>query len=153
MKQRTVMSRAPRLLPLAGGLLVLLGAGRVAADGHIYPAAPAAYTNECGGCHVAYPAALLPATAWNVVMRDLGRHFGADASVAAPVAAEIEQHLERHAGRGRWSGASGELPRITATRWFRREHGESLPTSIWTHPGVRSAANCEACHRQAARGE
>ena len=39
------------------------------------------YKKECGSCHFAYPAGLLPSNAWNKMMENLSNHFGDDASV------------------------------------------------------------------------
>ena len=39
------------------------------------------YKKECGSCHFAYPAGLLPSGSWNKMMSNLGDHFGDDASV------------------------------------------------------------------------
>ena len=38
---------------------------------------------ECGGCHAAFPPALLTAPAWRQVMGALDRHYGTDASLDA----------------------------------------------------------------------
>jgi cytochrome c2 len=40
--------------------------------------------------------------------------------------------------------------RITTTAWFRHEHDE-VPARAW-RTGVKSAAQCQACHTGAAEG-
>lgn len=100
---------------------------------------------ECGECHMAFQPALLPAESWRKIMADLADHFGEDASLDATLAAEIEAYLVGNAGRG-----EGTKLRITEQRWFRHEH--DFPDRVWQRPEVRSRANCEACHRDAARG-
>ena len=105
---------------------------------------------ECASCHIAYPAKRLPAGAWRRLMSGLDRHFGTDASVDAPAAAAITAYLEQHAGRDR-RGDTQTL-RITETAWFVREHDE-VPPALWKSPGVKSAANCAACHTQAESGD
>lgn len=112
---------------------------------------PAAYRQECGDCHVAYPPELLPAEDWRKLQSQLSRHFGSDATVDRKIQAEIGAFLERQAGSVSRLGATGEPPRITQSRWFLREHGR-LDKTIWRSPAVRSPANCEACHPQAAQG-
>ncbi len=106
---------------------------------------------ECGSCHVAYPPALLPAAEWRQLMTSLDRHFGADASVDTKVATEIDAFLAASAGRG--EGRAGDAqPRITTTRWFRHEHDE-ISAASFRSAGVKSAANCMACHPGAATGD
>lgn len=107
------------------------------------------WLNECGGCHVAYPPALLTAPAWRTVMAGLDRHFGSDASLDETTRADLTRFLETHAARSpRLAARDG---RITGTAWFRHEHDE-LPARMRT-AGVKSMAQCEACHAGAARGD
>ncbi|MEQ1511931.1 MAG: diheme cytochrome c [Lysobacteraceae bacterium] len=111
---------------------------------------PAVYVEECGGCHVPYPASGLPAASWDALMSGLNRHFGSDASLAPQDAGTIRRWLRTNAGR---SAANRTEPlRITRTAWFLREHDE-IPVATWRSPAVRSAANCAACHRGAERGD
>lgn len=111
----------------------------------------AKWKTECGSCHVAYPAQLLPATSWRQMMKDLDRHFGTDASVDAAAAAEITAFLEKHAGSKR--GIAGETTlRISETSWFQREH-RKVDAATWKNAKVKSAANCAACHTAAEAGD
>jgi len=41
--------------------------------------------------------------------------------------------------------------RISKSTWFVKEHDE-LRTEVWKRPSVKSAANCMACHKDAASG-
>jgi len=136
-------------LVLAGGLL----AGEAFAERTRPVADNATYRTECGACHVAYPPALLPATAWRAQMASLPRHYGVDASVDAPAVKEIGAFLDANAGRDRGVLApANEPPRITTTDWFLREHRKAA-NAIRTSATVKSAANCGACHPGADRGQ
>lgn len=106
---------------------------------------------ECSGCHVPYPATLLPAQAWRQIMGTLDRHFGTDASVDAKAMGEIAAFLEANAGRDR-SGATQTEPRITTSSRFLRKHHEVAPATFRS-TAVGSASNCAACHPGAARGD
>lgn len=130
-------------------LTVLLMAAPVAqAKGHRYPVNNTTYRAECGSCHVAYPPALLGADAWRAIMLGLDRHFGTDASLAEPARAEIGGFLAAQAAaRGRAAST-----RISETRWFRKEHAD-IAAATWKAPAVGSPANCDACHRNADRGD
>ena len=139
--------------PLAAAVLaaaLLFAPGGFASGRAATPAANPAWQAECGSCHVAYPPRLLPAASWRVLMDGLERHFGTDASVDPATAAAIRAFLEANAGRPRAADDAATV-RITQTRWFVREHRE-VPARAWRNPGVRSAANCAACHRSAEAG-
>ena len=123
-------------------MLIALGVLPAAADEVRLPASPV-YRSECGSCHVPYPPQLLPAGSWRALMARLDRHFGGDASLDAKTAAEIGRYLDRHAGR-RSAPATAE-PRITDTRWFRKEHRDEIPAG-------KNPADCGACHAGAESG-
>lgn len=134
---------------------VALLAGAAAAAAAPAPPAPVPaqrlWREECGSCHVAYPAAALPAPKWRAIMRSLERHFGVDASLQPADVRRIGAWLEANAGAGRARDAGAGSLRITETRWFRSEHDE-IPASVWRGPAVSSAANCGACHPRATEG-
>lgn len=114
------------------------------------------YLRECGACHVAYPAALLPARSWRAVLDGLPTHFGDDASLPPEAFAAVRDWLVPRAADTGGSVAAarrvaGLAPdaaplRITELRWFRGEHDE-IPTAWVTgNPEVRSFSACAACH-------
>lgn len=142
------MSRAA-LMSLA---LLAAAAPQAQADEHAARTPPpAVYVEECGACHVPYPARGLAAADWARLMGQLDRHFGSDASLAPAQAAPIAAWLQAHAGRGSAQTDTAEPPRLTRAAWFLREHDE-LPRGIWSAAEVKSAANCGACHRGATEG-
>lgn len=112
---------------------------------------PATYRAECGACHLAYPPALLSAEDWRRIVAGLGQHFGSDAMIAAPQRLEITAFLERYSGDPGKIGSASNQPRISQTARFIRKHHE-VPAKFWRDPRVKSAANCEACHRGASDG-
>lgn len=112
---------------------------------------PASFKAECGSCHMAYQPGLLSAGDWQRIMAGLDEHFGTDATVDAPARQEIGRFLESHAGNAGKLGKAGEPPRISQTARFIRKHRE-VPAKYWKDPRVKSAANCEACHKGAAAG-
>jgi mono/diheme cytochrome c family protein len=110
---------------------------------------PAVYVEECGSCHVPYPARGLPASSWRALMAGLDRHFGNDASLAPAQADTIRGWLI--AGAGTQPVDRAASLRLTRAPWFVREHRE-VPAPLWRSTAVKSAANCAACHRGAERG-
>jgi hypothetical protein len=115
------------------------------------PDTPASYKSECGSCHLAYPPALLAKKDWARTLSSLDHHFGSDATLEPKAQLEIGRFLERSAGDASKLGSAGEPPRISQTARFIRKHDE-IPARYWRDPRVKSAANCEACHRGAADG-
>ena len=109
------------------------------------------WQRECGDCHIAFPARLLPAASWRALMQGLDRHFGVDATLDAPAAAAIARYLEQNAGPDRSVATRTPPLRITELAWFQREHRE-VPASLWKDPAVGRASNCAACHQDAASG-
>lgn len=147
-----------RTFPLAAaaaGLAALsIAAAAMASDRQVRSTSPepAAWRAECGSCHVAYPPRLLPASSWRRIMQGLDRHFGVDATLDAGSAAAIATFLAENAARVGGKRAQDETLRITETRWFRHEHAEVSPQEF-ARASVRGPANCDACHRDAGRGQ
>ena len=149
---------------------VLLSASYAAhADKLRLPAdAPPAFQAECASCHLAFPPQLMAAENWKRVMASLDRHYGDNASLEEKTRRAIEDFLVRNAGKPSkvgaggtasagsaasmgTAGASGELPRLTTSPWFKRKHHQ-VPRADWSHAKVKSPANCAACHTRAEQG-
>jgi hypothetical protein len=113
---------------------------------------------ECGACHVAYPAGLLPERSWRAIMDGLDRHFGENAGLDPATRKTITDYLVANAAdrerarTARRTAPSDATPlRITELDWFQREHDEVRP-EVWKRKEVGSRANCGACHRGAENG-
>ena len=113
--------------------------------------APASYEAECASCHMAYPPALLSEQSWKNVMSGLSKHFGTDASVDAKTQTEITGWLVKNAATRQKYSETAPENRITKTSWFIRKHDEVRP-DVWKRAGIKSPANCSACHIDAANG-
>lgn len=150
------MSHAIRLVPRALLPLLLAGAVPLAAQadgGRRMPAqVPPAYAAECGGCHLAFPPGALPARSWLRMMSGLDDHYGTDASLDPATVQQLSGWLAANAGT--WKRVREQPPqdRITRSAWFERKHRRIEP-SAWKLPGIKSAANCAACHGRAEQGE
>lgn len=142
MKFSAIIFILAMLLPLGGPLQA---SGKASA-----PLDPA-YLQECGSCHVAYPARMLPASSWQALLNGLDRHFGSDASLTEETRREIGRYLQENASQREISSAGKPILRITETSWFRHEHGE-IPAPMWKTAAVKSPANCPACHLAAEKG-
>ena len=113
--------------------------------------APKSYEAECASWHMAYPPGLLGQKNWQNIMLGLDKHFGTDASLDAKTASEITQWLLKNAATKQKYSALAPENRITKTSWFIRKHDE-VRSDVWKRAGVKSPANCAACHADAAKG-
>lgn len=120
------------------------------------------YAEECGSCHMAFPAGLLPAPSWQKIMAGLEDHFGDNAELPADIHQQITAYLlENSADHSDYrrsrnitnSIPDGEIPvRITDTAYFRHEHDEIPDRMVKQNDKVRSFSNCNACHEKAEQG-
>ena len=117
------------------------------------------YVEECGSCHMAYPAGLLPPQSWIKVMNGLEDHFGENAELDAPTAQALTQYLVQASApregqyRRMFRNLDREAPlRITELPYFRHEHNEIPSRFIRGNDKVGSLSQCNSCHRGAERG-
>jgi cytochrome c553 len=146
------MKFAQRLLAacLLSGIAAAPGA--YADGGRMMPRdVPAAYVEECGACHLAYPPGLLPARSWQRIMSGLDQHYGTDATLDEAAFRQLDAWLQAHAGTYKRVSSEPAQDRITRSPWFERKH-RGIDASVWKLPAVKSAANCAACHDGAAQG-
>jgi hypothetical protein len=173
-----------RLIGALGALLLALGATGVALSDHdddgdehhgreeehegwgegrdVDPVTDPTYRAECGACHMAYPAGLLPADGWRKVMGDLANHYGDDATLDTATAEQIRGYLVANSADGNDRIRSRAFavapnpgngpPRITETLYFQRKHDEVPLRLVRDNPGVQSFSRCETCHRGADQG-
>lgn len=148
------------------GFTVWLAAGAMlAATGttHAQPeAAAATYQKECGACHLAYPADLLPSRSWQKLLATLSDHFGENAELATEDAQKLRDYLDANAadrgdnrrGQRMLQGiAAQQTPlRISRLPYFMRKHDEVPERMSLGNPEVRSMSRCEACHTHAREG-
>ncbi len=102
---------------------------------------------ECGACHLAYPAGFLPAVSWKKIIGNLPDHFGDDASLDEETTKHVLNYYLKHSRHGKFRNPA---MRITELRWFVREHRHEVSRRARKRAGTMS--NCQACHRGAARG-
>lgn len=119
------------------------------------------YKAECASCHMLYPAGLLPARSWKIMMAGLKDHFGDNASLDKKTANEIEslliENAADHSNLRRSKKIAKSIPsdqsplRFTETSYFKRQHHE-VGRKVWSRKSVGSASNCVACHSRAESG-
>ncbi|WP_018609718.1 diheme cytochrome c [Uliginosibacterium gangwonense] len=137
--------------PLALGLFMLCAVPAQADEGRRTPPNPQ-YQQECGSCHVAFPARLLDEGAWRKTMGSLDKHFGTDASLDAATREAITKYLVANSARRERPTPQGQpTQRITETAWFKREHSE-VGSAVWQRASIKMPSNCAACHTQAEQG-
>lgn len=118
---------------------------------------PVLYKEECGSCHMAYPAYLLPSQSWQLMLSQLDDHFGENAELDDDTRLKIETYLiksSRPAGYRRISVATqGDWPlSISGLRGFKSEHDEIPPRLIEQNDKISSLSQCDSCHQDAEQG-
>ncbi|OGT18937.1 MAG: hypothetical protein A2V90_03015 [Gammaproteobacteria bacterium RBG_16_57_12] len=163
--RRTTMSK--HIIPIT--LFAMAVAGQAYADKDEYreshgasmPVKNELYQKECGDCHIAYPAELLPARSWEHLMNKLDKHFGENAELSEDNRQALSRYLTENAG-DRSRGSPGKLlksldrsqtpERITELPYFKKEHREIPARFYEQNPKMKSLSNCEVCHTRAAQG-
>ena len=137
------------------GAALFLSGTILAAAAHSEERAPAAL-QQCGDCHMVFPAAMLPERSWAAIVAGLANHFGENADLSAKDKAAILAYLSAHAADSPNATARerhflSELPsdttpmRITQTRWWNQMHAD-YNFQASKHPKLKSPADCQACH-------
>lgn len=114
--------------------------------------------NQCGACHMIFPAQMLPQRSWIKILSELDHHFGESASLPDRDAAAIRDYLISHAADAPNATArerhynSGLLPdstpiRITDTPWWNQMHADFDISGV-SRSTIKSMANCLGCHTQ-----
>lgn len=120
------------------------------------------YKEECGSCHMAYPAGLLPERSWKKMMSDLENHFGDNAELDKETQQRIQTFLVKNsADRSDYRRSSkfsrsikqSVTPlRISDIPYFKHEHDEIPQRLVTGNPEVNSFSQCNACHTKAEQG-
>ena len=120
------------------------------------------YNDECGSCHMAYPAGLLPARSWDKLMSGLEDHFGDNAELTAETHKVISDYLRDHSADHQPSRLSRKFSRgidknstperITDLAYFKHQHDEIPPRLVTGNTKVNSFSQCNSCHKGASKG-
>jgi len=143
-------------------LAVILAAVSADGDERVAPVSDPVVKKECGGCHMVFPPQFLPKRSWQRIVDTLSDHFGENASLGQTQRKAVLDYLVANAADGPNAGREGRkfaasIPpahtplRITETGRWVKEHRKVGPDK-WTSPGVKSKANCVACHKGAEQG-
>jgi hypothetical protein len=111
---------------------------------------------QCGECHMIFPAKMLPARSWTALLSDLDHHFGESATMPENTRKEILEYLAANAAdspnvtprdRHYISEIGTDAPplRITKTRWWNQMHADFDFEGV-KRTKVKSASNCLGCH-------
>lgn len=113
------------------------------------------WRQECGDCHYAYPAQLLPARSWNQMLKEQHQHFDEDLDLDDETIDEIKTFLNANAADEQQNEAARHIIRslkadetpqwISRLDFWKLQH-ESIRDSVWKLEKVKSKGNCPACH-------
>ncbi len=153
---RASLGRTAFRILAPSAVLTVSAASLVWAGGRfVPPVKDPVVAKECSACHMAYPAGFLSAASWSAIVAGLDNHFGENASVDAATAAALKAYLSTNAERGdtRSPKTGTAALRITELDWFLKRHGKNrLSPERLQRKGAKSAAQCNACHKQAEQG-
>ena len=120
------------------------------------------YTEECGSCHMAYPAELLPTRSWKKIMNELENHFGDNSELDTQTQLEISQFLITHSTDKTGSRSAHKFTRsidstatplrISQLAYFKHEHDEIPRSMVDANSEVKSFSQCNSCHAKAEQG-
>lgn len=120
------------------------------------------YREECGSCHMAYPAGLLPARSWDKLMAGLDDHFGDNAELLADTHKVISNYLSANSADHQSSRLSRKFfysidknstpLRITDLAYFQHKHDEIPARMVVGNKKVNSFSHCNSCHTGAEKG-
>lgn len=127
----------------------------------VEPVSNDTYRDECGSCHFAYPAGLLPETSWRKVMANLDGHFGDNAELDPETHKQVIDYLITNSADKSGAKRSRKIMRslgntvplrVTETTYFQRKHDEVPARLVRENDQVGSFSNCPACHTKADQG-
>ena len=143
-------------------LMAVVPSARAGAEERIAPVTDTVVKKECGSCHMAFSPQFLPRRSWQKLVETLSDHFGENASLGAAQSRTVLEYLLANASDGPRGGREGRkfgasIPsaqtplRITEVPRWVSEH-RKVRADKWSDPGVKSKANCVACHKGAEQG-
>lgn len=127
---------------------------------YLYPM-PAGYKENCGSCHMAYGAYLLPQASWRKMLDTPLDHFGTELSLDESELALVSDYLLSNAadrnggkiGRRIMKHSGPSTPeRISSLPYIQRKHRKVNP-DIFARPSIGGIQNCSACHLGAQQGD
>ena len=130
-------------------------------DVTIKPVDNTIYEKECGSCHFAYPAGLLPSSSWNKMMSNLDKHFGDDATVDEKTFQTLSSYLNENSAeksmqykrsRKIVENLNGVIPDSISKMPYMKKKHEDIKEYLITQKEVKGMFNCTACHQNAKKG-
>ena len=148
-----------KIIILLGLTSCCLFAGKM--DVTIKPVDNTIYEKECGSCHFAYQAGLLPSNSWNKMMSNLSDHFGDDASVDEKTFQTLSSYLNENSAeksmqykrsRKIVENLNGTIPDSISKMPYMKKKHEDIKENLITQKEVKGMFNCTACHQNAKKG-
>jgi hypothetical protein len=130
----------------------------------VAPMTDPVYNEECGACHLAYQAGLLPERSWRKLLdaKALEDHFGENAELDEETRKHILDVLVANSADKSWYKRSRKIMssldkdqtplRITQVPYIKEKHEEVMEEVVKTSKKVKSLSFCDKCHQQAEQG-
>ena len=127
----------------------------------VAPMTDKTYLEECGSCHFAYQAGLLPENSWRKLLdaKALEDHFGENAELDEDPRKHILTLLVSKSADKSWYKRSRKIMssldkdenplRITEIPYLKDKHEEVKEEVVKTSEKVKSLSYCNKCHQRA----
>lgn len=148
-----------KIIILLGLTACCLFAGKM--DVTIKPVDNTIYEKECGSCHFAYQAGLLPSNSWNKMMSNLSDHFGDDATVDEKTFQTLVGYLNENSAEKSMNykrsrkiveNLNGTIPDSISKMPYMKKKHKDIKEHLITQKEVKGLFNCTACHQNAKKG-
>ncbi len=116
---------------------------------------------ECGDCHIVFPAYLLPKRAWNAIMDTPEDHFGDELDLEPEDSKTIREYLVKNSGENSTREAAvkilfsiknkKDIISIVNTPYWKDTH-RHIPKRVFKLKEIDSKYSCDACHPDIVKG-
>lgn len=117
---------------------------------------------ECGDCHIVFPAYLLPAHSWRLIMKTPEDHFGDELDLDEEDAETIREYLVSHSAEHSSREAAfkileslkekeGHVYSIVHTPYWKKTH-KRIPSKVFKKKAIDTKYSCDACHPDIVKG-
>lgn len=117
---------------------------------------------ECGDCHIVFPAYLLPSKSWEIIMDIPEDHYGEELDLDEDDAKLIKEYLVKNSAEHSTREAAVKILKsiknkenvksIVKTPYWKSTH-KNIPNSVFKSKKVDTKFSCDSCHPDILKGK